>query len=266
RFDIAELLEGVDTPQPQMVRLQVEHHGDVIALIAQALTQDAATRDLEDCEIDAWILQNHPRRPRPRRVRPDEQSLIDNPTIGRGHAHLLANAFEDVGDHARCRGLAICAGDSDDRYPARSAGREQHVDHWLRHVLGITDRRMGVHPETGCCVHLADRSAGLAYGLRDIRRDEVDACNVEPDHARGLLGNLDVLRVCFEGAVNGDATGGHFAGQGQLYHFALRWNVVHVEPLSRNKVNGSLIDLDPGQHLLMANATAGVGIWFCPQV
>src|SRR4029450_6931820 len=72
--------------------------------------------------------------------------------------------------------------------------------------------------------------------------------------------NLDILRVCFEGAVNGDATGGHVAGQGQLDHFALMWNVVHAEPLSRNEVNGSLIDLDPGQHLLMAYATAGIGI------
>jgi hypothetical protein len=62
---------------------------------------------------------------------------------------MEAYALQDVGDHPRRRGLAIGAGDSDDQNPARGDGWKQHVDHRLRHVLRVTDRRMGVHPEPG---------------------------------------------------------------------------------------------------------------------
>src|SRR6185436_4937269 len=50
-------------------------------------------------------------------------------------------------------------------------------------------------PIAGCGVDLADRAARLANRLRDVGTDEVDAGDVEADHARGLLGDLDVLRV-----------------------------------------------------------------------
>jgi len=33
RFDICKLLKGVDSAQPQMIRLHVEHYPDVVALI-----------------------------------------------------------------------------------------------------------------------------------------------------------------------------------------------------------------------------------------
>ena len=63
-LDVGELLDGVDAAQAEVVGLHVEDDGDVVALVAEALAQDAAAGDLEDGEVDARVLQHHPRRPR----------------------------------------------------------------------------------------------------------------------------------------------------------------------------------------------------------
>jgi hypothetical protein len=97
-----------------------------------------------------------------------------------GHPDLAAEPFEHVRDHPRGRGLAVRAGDCDDRDPARRAGREQHVDDRLGDVLRLADRRVGVHPEPGRGVHLADRAAGLADRLGDVGADEVDPAMSRP--------------------------------------------------------------------------------------
>ena len=132
-----------------------------------------------------------------------------------------------MGDHPRGGGLAVRAGDGDDRDPARRTRREQHVDHGLGHVLRIADGRVGVHPEPGRGIDLADTSAGLAYRLGDVRRDEVDAGDVQTDDPCRLLGDLDVLRMRLEGPVDRDAAGGHVAGERELDHGAIRRYVVH---------------------------------------
>ena len=66
RLDVGELLDGVDAAQAEVVGLHVEHDGDVVALVAEALAEDAAAGDLEDREVDARVLQHHPRRLRAR--------------------------------------------------------------------------------------------------------------------------------------------------------------------------------------------------------
>ena len=66
RLHVGELLDGVDAAQPEVVGLHVEHDGDVVALVAEALAQDAAAGDLEDGEVDARVLQHHPCRLRAR--------------------------------------------------------------------------------------------------------------------------------------------------------------------------------------------------------
>jgi hypothetical protein len=46
---------------------------------------------------------------------------------------------------------------------------------------------------------------------------------------------------------------------GQLDHLAFR-HVVHAKPLCRYKIDGSLVDLDAGQHLFVAHPAAVIGI------
>ena len=98
-LDLGELLEGVDAAHAQVVGRDVEHDRDVVALISQALAQDAAAGDLEDGEVDPRVLQHHPGGLRPAGVGPDHQPLVDHDAVGRGHADLAAHPLEDVGDH-----------------------------------------------------------------------------------------------------------------------------------------------------------------------
>ncbi len=98
-LDVGELLDGVDAAQAEVVGLHVEHDGDVVALVAEALAQDAAAGDLEDGEVDARVLQHHPGAARARGVGADQQPLVDDHAVGGGHADLAAHALEDVGDH-----------------------------------------------------------------------------------------------------------------------------------------------------------------------
>ena len=74
---------------------------------------------------------------------------------------------------------------------------------------------MGVHPEPRRGVDLDDGPAGLADGLGDVRREEVDAGNVQADDARRLFGDLHVVLVGVPGPVDRDAPGRHVPGGGQ---------------------------------------------------
>src|SRR6185295_10067051 len=55
-FDASELLEGVDPTHPEVIRSDVGHDCDVVAVIAQSLAQDASPSDLHDREVDAGVL------------------------------------------------------------------------------------------------------------------------------------------------------------------------------------------------------------------
>ena len=52
-LDVGQLAERVDAAEAQVVAGDVGHHGDVVAVVAQALAQDAAAGDLEDGGVDA---------------------------------------------------------------------------------------------------------------------------------------------------------------------------------------------------------------------
>ena len=64
-LDVGELLEGVDAAHAEVVGRDVRDDGDVVAVVAQALAQDAAAGHLHDGEVDARVLEHHPGRARP---------------------------------------------------------------------------------------------------------------------------------------------------------------------------------------------------------
>ena len=97
-------------------------------------------------------------------------------------------------------------------------------------------------------------------GRRDVGADEVDAGDVEPDDPGRRLGDLDVVRVGLDGPVDRRAAGRHVAGQGELDPDPGGRDVVELEALGADERLGRLVDLDPGQHLLVADAPARVGV------
>ena len=84
--------------------------------------------------------------------------------------------------------------------------------------------------------------------------------DVEPDHPGRLLGDLDVLGVGLEGAVDRDAAGRHVAGERELDHLALGRHRVEGVALAGQHLLGGGVELDPGQHLLVADTAARVGV------
>ena len=139
-----------------------------------------------------------------------------------------------------------------------AAGREEPIDHGPRDVLRLALGRVGMHPEAGRRVDLDDRAAGLADGRRDVGADEVDAGDVEPDDLGGRLGDLDVVGMGLHRPVDRRPAGRHVAGQGELDPRAVGRDVIEAEALVADELLGCLVDLDPGQHLLVADATARV--------
>ena len=199
-----------------MVGGDVGDDGDVVAVVAQALAQDAAARDLEHRGVHGRVLEDHLRRLRARHVAALDQPPVDDDAVRRGHADAPAHQLEDVRDHPDGGRLAVGAGHRDDRDAGRRAGREQQVDDRLGDVLRLALGRVGVHPEAGRRVDLDDAAAGLAHRLGDVGADEVDAGDVEADDARRRLRDLDVVGVGLDRPVDGRAAGRHVAGEREL--------------------------------------------------
>ena len=114
-FHCRQLAHGGDAAQAQVVAGHVEHHRYVVALVAEALAQDPAPRDLEDGGVDHRVLKDRGSGARPAHVPAADDAPIHEDPIRRGQPHLAPHPLEDVGDHARGRRLAVAAGDRHDR-------------------------------------------------------------------------------------------------------------------------------------------------------
>jgi hypothetical protein len=260
RLDVRQLADRVDPTQPQVIAGDVRHDGDVVAVVAEALAEDATAGDLEDRGVDLGVLEDHLGRLRARHVALLREPAVDDDAVGGGQPDAAAHQLQDMGDHPDGRRLPVRAGHGDDRDPGRGARWEQAVDHRPGDVLRLPLGRVGVHAEAGRGVDLDDRPASLADGRRDVGADEVDAGDVEPDDLGGGLGDLDVVGVGLDRPVDRRAAGRHVAGQGELDPGSLRGLVVECEALLVDQLLGGLVDLDPRQDLLVADAAAGVEV------
>ena len=142
----------------------------------------------------------------------------------------------------------------------RRAGREEHVDHRLGDVLRLALGRVRVHAESRCRVDLDDPAAGLAHRHADVGADQVDAGDVEADDLRGQLGELDVVGVRLLGPVDADPAGAHVAGALEVDARAARRHVGQLEALLARVPDRLLVELDAGQHLLVADASSRIGV------
>ena len=109
-------------------------------------------------------------------------------------------------------------------------------------------------------VDLADRAAGVAVALGDVGGQEVDAADVEPDGADRPLGHQPVVGVDHVGHVDRGAAGREVGGLAQEHHLALRRHAAVVVALRLQQPVGGVVELEPGQHVLVAGAAAGVAV------
>ena len=146
-LDVGQLRHRVDAVQAEVVGGHVGDHGHVVAVVAEALAQDAAARHLEHGRVHQRVLEHHLGRLRPAHVALLDQPPVDDDAVRGGHAHPPAHQLEDVGDHPDGRRLAVGAGHGDDRDARVRAAREEQVDDRPRHVLRLALGRVGVHAE-----------------------------------------------------------------------------------------------------------------------
>ena len=216
-LDVGQLRERVDAVQAQVVGGHVGHHGHVVAVVAEALAQDAAASHLEHraCPRSGSGAPSGPTSgplmspfliSRPSMTMP---SVVVMPTRRPISLRMWAIIRTVVV-------LPLVPVTRDDRDARVRAAREQQVDDRPRHVLRLALRGIGVHPEPGRGVDLHDRAALLPHRHGDVGDDEVDAGDVQADDARGRLGDLDVLGVGLHGPVDGGAAGRHVAGEREL--------------------------------------------------
>ena len=69
-LDVGQLADRVDAAQAEVVAGDVGHDRDVVAVVAEALAQDPAARDLEHGGVDGRVLEHHLGRLRARTCRP----------------------------------------------------------------------------------------------------------------------------------------------------------------------------------------------------
>ena len=115
-----------------------------------------------------------------------------------------------------------------------------------------------MHAEARGGVDLADAAADVLVGLGDVGGEEVDAADVEADGADGADRHLAVVGVDDVGDVDRRAAGRQVGGGAQVDDLALGRDGVLVVALLGQHALGLLVELEPGQHLLVADAAARV--------
>ena len=90
-LDHREVLDGADVIQSEVVaHADVGDHGDVAAVEAQALAQDAAARGFQHRRIDIRVEQHAARAARAAAIAGLDPLTRDVDAVGIGHAHPLS--------------------------------------------------------------------------------------------------------------------------------------------------------------------------------
>ena len=135
---------------------------------------------------------------------------------------------------------------------------EQRRDDRFADRARLAGRRFQVHPQSGRGVHFDHDPAQLIEGPRDVERDDVNAGDVEPDHAGRVDGPGGKIGMNFVGDV------GRGAARAQIRVAANQ----HLGPFGRNGIDGvALIGQHAERHCVERNlaqagrvvlATAGI--------
>ena len=259
-LDLGQIVHALDAAQPQVVRGHVEHGPDVALAPAEPRAHDAAAGGLQHRRVDRGVAQHDLARPGAGHVAADGADAVDVDAVRGRHPHLVARELEDVPDHAGGGGLPVRPRDRREGDAEAVAAREEHVDHRPGDVARLPLGGREVHAEAGRGVDLDDRSSYFPITAGDVRRDEVDAADVEADRLDSPLGHHPVVLVDGVGPVGRGAAGRQVAGQAQVENLSFRQHGVEGHPLLGEQAPRLLVHHDAGQHLLVADAAPGVAV------
>jgi hypothetical protein len=134
----------------------VGDHGDIAHVEAEAFAQHAATGGFEDGGVDVGVQQHVAGALRAGAVTGVDAPAFDVDAVGAGHADAQAVALENAADQAAGGGLAVGAGDGDDRNAGIVAIREHHADDGFADGAALAERGVEVHAQARCGVDFDD--------------------------------------------------------------------------------------------------------------
>jgi len=119
---------------------------------------------------------------------------------------------------------------------------------------------MRVHAESRRGVHLDDAPTRFPDRLRDIGTNQIDACDIEPDHERSLPDDGGVVGMNVIGAIDGGTAGADIAGLLELHDGSIGRNRGERESFEFKQVLGLMVDRDTGERFFVSDTAAGIGI------
>ena len=158
-LDAGEVVDRVDAVLAEVVAADVDDDADVAAVEREAALEDAAARRLEHRELDLGRRQYRARGPVAGAVAGHDATSADRDALGRRDPGHEARALHHVRDREGGRGLAVGAGDRDDRNATVAPVREQRVDDRTTGVVALAEARMLVHADARRRVDLDQRAA-----------------------------------------------------------------------------------------------------------
>ena len=144
-LQLSQLLECIDSFQAQVIRSHVETGGNIAATVAQAGSQQAATRSLHHRHVNGWVTQYNVRRSGACHVALDGKTTVNVHPVSGSHANRMSRCFQDVGQHSGCGCLAIGPGDAGDRNTPGTTRWKQHIHDLAGNVTGFAFGWSHVH-------------------------------------------------------------------------------------------------------------------------
>src|SRR5215207_229921 len=171
-----------------------------------------------------------------------------------------------MGNESSGRSLPIGAGDCKNGDGGTRARGVQHVEDGPGHVAWLAIDRVGVHPDAWSRVDLDDHRTVLLKRYRDVRGENVEARDVEPnDIGRHLTGG-HVIRMNLVGAIDRGAAGREVGGRSKDHPFTTRWDGIQGPGTSAQKLDRHIIYGYSSKNVVVTVAAAGITVGLLDQL
>src|SRR6476620_4483374 len=189
---ICQLLDCVDSAKSEMISRDIQDDADVALVESQSCAKNSTARCLENSNVHCRIRQDDVRRKRTGHVTLDDNAVAEVRAIGRGESDDVLAYPEKMGNQANCSCLSVRTGDRNNRNRGVDPWRIQHVNDGRSNISRPALAGMRMHSYARARIDLDDDALVLAKWNRDVRSENVDAGDVQSDHAGGHLTRGDI--------------------------------------------------------------------------
>src|SRR5471030_307614 len=206
---VEQLVLAADVEFGQFVETaDVRDDADGALVVGQAFGQDHLRAALKHGRFDVLVQQQALAGFPGAEAVLRQQAAVQEQAIGAGQAGLLAADLQQPSDQPRGHRRAVFAGDADDGHAAGFVVREQMVDDGRADRARFAAGRAQMRQQAGTGVDFDDGAALFGQRPRNVVGDDIDAGDVEADHARGQRGHRRHFGMDLIGDVEADVAVG----------------------------------------------------------